>query len=109
MTHALTFLSLGWAGSILFNEHLKAEFEAFRTRVDTFSLGICNGCQLMALLGWVPFPGVDLGATQPRFIHNDSGRFESRWSSVTIQESPSIMLKGMEGSTLGTLCVYMCE
>ena len=67
-------------------------------REDTWSLGVCNGCQLMALLGWVP--GTADGATgmlpdekQPRFIHNKSGRFESRWSTVTVQESPAIMLK----------------
>ena len=67
------------------------------SRPDTFSLGVCNGCQLMALLGWVPWQGItdDL---QPRFIHNRSGRFESRFSTVKILKSPSIMLKGMEKS-----------
>lgn len=45
----------GWAGSILFNPLLLAQFCAFRDRADTFSLGVCNGCQLLALLGWVPF------------------------------------------------------
>ena len=80
-------------------------------RPDTFSLGVCNGCQLMALLGWVPgqlaeAPSastngaseaasasvLDDGA-QPRFVHNASGRFESRWAHVTIQDSPSVLLK----------------
>lgn len=91
----------GWAGSIRFNSSLLAQFEAFKSRSDTFSLGICNGCQLMALLGWVPFPDIDLKDKQPRFIHNESKRFESRWSAVQIMESPSILLKGMAGSTLG--------
>jgi phosphoribosylformylglycinamidine synthase len=54
----------------------------------------------MALLGWVPWQGI-ADEKQPRFIHNLSGRFESRFSTVTILESPSLMLKGMEGSTLG--------
>jgi phosphoribosylformylglycinamidine synthase len=54
----------------------------------------------MALLGWVPWQGVE-DNIQPRFIHNSSGRFESRFSSVRIMPGPSIMLKGMEDSVLG--------
>ena len=70
-----------------------AQFSAFRDRPDTFSLGICNGCQLMALLGWVPFPqrvseGSLSAAMQPRFVHNASGRFESRWSTVQVTNPP---------------------
>ncbi len=90
----------GWAGSIRFNRELWAQFEAFLDRPDTFSLGVCNGCQLLALLGWVPWRGLE-GAAQPRFVRNASGRFESRFATVTIQPSPSVMLRGMEGSTLG--------
>ena len=95
----------GWAGSIRFNESLWAQFQAFYARDDTFSLGICNGCQLMALLGFIPAEG-GLGATpdekQPRFIHNDSGRFESRWVTVGIDEkTPAVMLDGMGGSKIG--------
>ena len=90
----------GWAGVIRFNDTLWSQFNAFYNRPDTFSLGVCNGCQLMALLGWVPFSGLE-DAVQPRFIHNQSGRFESRFSTLQIQESPSIMLKGMAGSSLG--------
>lgn len=64
-------------------------------RTDTFSLGVCNGCQLMALLGWVPGTESQLAdPAQPRFIHNTSGRFESRWATVQVQQdSPAIMLK----------------
>ena len=90
----------GWAAAIRFNEKVRAEFDAFYERPDTFSLGVCNGCQLMALLGWVPWRGIS-DEIQPRFIHNASGRFESRFSTVRINNSPSIMLKGMEGSVLG--------
>ncbi len=89
----------GWAGCIRFS-HLKNEFEKFYLRKDTFSLGVCNGCQLMALLGWIPWAGIE-DIRQPRFIWNRSGRFESRWATVKILPSPSIMLKGMEGSTFG--------
>jgi len=90
----------GWAGGIRFNKTAKDEFERFYERPDTFSLGVCNGCQLMALLGWVPWQGIE-DSRQPRFIQNRSGRFESRFSAVRILPSPSIMLKGMEGSVLG--------
>ena len=90
----------GWAAAIRFNERLKGMFNDFYTRSDTFSLGVCNGCQLFALLGWVPWLGIP-DDCQPRFIQNLSGRFESRWVMVKILESPAIMLKGMTGATLG--------
>ncbi|KAL4565824.1 hypothetical protein LXL04_029930 [Taraxacum kok-saghyz] len=97
----------GWAGSIRFNPSVLKQFRDFYNRKNTFSLGVCNGCQLMALLGWVPGPEVAMGDTvQPRFVHNESGRFECRFASVTIKESPSIMLKGMEGSTLGVWAAH---
>ncbi len=90
----------GWAGVIKHNQILRGMFDRFYDRDDTFSLGVCNGCQLLALLGWVPWKGLD-ETIQPRFVHNRSGRFESRWSQVKIQPSPSVLLTGMEGSTLG--------
>jgi len=90
----------GWAGTILFNEKLREMFDRFYAREDTFSLGVCNGCQLMALLGWVPWKGI-AGEKQPRFVHNTSGRFESRWVQVEVLPSPSVLLSGMEGSRLG--------
>ncbi len=90
----------GWAGVICFNRGVFDQFRKFYERPDTFSLGVCNGCQLMALLGWIPWQGTP-DKDQPRFIHNLSGRFESRFSSVRIYPSPSIMLRGMAGSTLG--------
>jgi len=90
----------GWAASIRFNKKVWDQFEKFYHRPDTFSLGVCNGCQLMALLGWVPWRGIS-DELQPRFIHNKSGRFESRFSTVKILKSPSIMLQGMENSVLG--------
>jgi len=90
----------GWAATILFNKRLKAMFDEFYNRADTFTLGICNGCQLFGLLGWVPFKGLDADR-QPRFVHNLSGRFESRWTTVKVQDSPAIMLKGMEELIFG--------
>ena len=90
----------GWAATIQFNRKLADMFLAFYERPDTFSLGICNGCQLFALLGWVPWQGID-PARQPRFIRNTSGRFESRWSTVKVLPSPAVMLRGMEGMVFG--------
>ena len=90
----------GWAASIRFNKKIWSQFDTFYQRPDTFSLGVCNGCQLMALLGWVPWRDI-ADNLQPRFIHNKSGRFESRFSTVKILRSPSIMLKDMENAVLG--------
>ena len=81
----------GWASTIKYNSKAKKLFDKFYRRKDTFSLGICNGCQLMGLLGWVP----------GKFTHNKSGRFESRWITVEILKSPAIMFKNMAGSKLG--------
>lgn len=90
----------GWAGIIKFNKELKNLFKRFFNRPDTFSLGVCNGCQLMALLGLIPWQEIP-EIKQPRFIRNPSERFESHWGTVKISKSPSMMLKGMEGSILG--------
>jgi len=90
----------GWAATILFNDRLKKMFADFYNREDSFTLGICNGCQLFGLLGWVPFSGLEADK-QPRFIKNVSSRFESRWSTVKICESPSIMLQDMEDMVFG--------
>ncbi|MBN2543845.1 phosphoribosylformylglycinamidine synthase [bacterium] len=90
----------GWAGVISLNPNLRQMFDDFYDRPDTFSLGICNGCQLMALLNWVPWKGIP-EAQQPRFIRNSSERFESRWVTVKVQDSPAIMLNGMAGSVFG--------
>ena len=90
----------GWAAPILFNPSVRDMFERFYDREDTFTLGVCNGCQLMANIGWLPYRNIPV-ESQPRFEHNTSGRFESRWVGVQVLPSPSILLRGMEGSILG--------
>ena len=90
----------GWAGAIRLSPTLWQQFQGFYNRPDTFSLGVCNGCQLMALLGWVPWQGM-ADEVQPRFIQNTSGRFESRFATVQIQPGPAVMFRGMEGAALG--------
>ncbi|MBI2854208.1 MAG: phosphoribosylformylglycinamidine synthase [Chloroflexi bacterium] len=90
----------GWAGVVRFNTRVRGEFEAFYNRPDTFSLGVCNGCQVMALLGRIPWQGIGM-ERQPRFVLNESAMFESRFAAVNVMPGPSIMLRGMEGSVLG--------
>jgi phosphoribosylformylglycinamidine synthase len=87
-----------WAGII--RGQLASQFDRFYRRPDTFSLGVCNGAQLMALLGWAPDPAL-ADELRPRFIRNRSGRFECRLATVEITPSPSIFLRGMAGSRLG--------
>lgn len=86
----------GWARSILYNERLKDLFQAFFEREDRFTLGICNGCQMISQLKEI-IPGA---AHWPRFMRNRSEQFEARYANVEVMESPSIFLKGMAGSQL---------
>jgi len=86
----------GWAKSILFNANAREMFKTFFHREDTFSLGVCNGCQMLSNLKEI-IPGSE---TWPHFVQNKSERFEARFSLVEIQESPSIFFKGMEGSRM---------
>lgn len=89
----------GLAALVRFNPQVKEMFDAFIAREDTFTFGVCNGCQFMSLSGWL-MPGTP-EASQPRFLGNTSRRFESGWSTVLIRKSPALMLRGMEGSFLG--------
>lgn len=84
----------GWAKSILFNARARDVFESYFNREDTFSLGVCNGCQMMANIKEL-IPGADLW---PHFVRNNSEQFEARYSLVEVMESPSILLQGMAGS-----------
>ncbi|KAF9409011.1 hypothetical protein HW555_011493 [Spodoptera exigua] len=94
----------GWAAGILFSDSLSSQFSHFKNRNDTFSLGVCNGCQLMALLGWIDPESTEKSAskTQVFLDHNTSERFECRWSAVKITEDKSdVWFRGMGGSVLG--------
>ncbi|MBW7894450.1 MAG: phosphoribosylformylglycinamidine synthase [Opitutaceae bacterium] len=86
----------GWAKSALFNDRARAEFATFFTREDTFGLGVCNGCQMMSNLKSI-IPGAD---HWPRFVQNQSERYEGRFVSLKIEQSPSILFKGMAGSVI---------
>ncbi|MGB2398053.1 MAG: phosphoribosylformylglycinamidine synthase [Flavobacteriaceae bacterium] len=87
----------GWAGAFKYNPKAKKALTSFFNRPDTLSLGVCNGCQLFIELGLL----TPEHSENPRMLHNDSGKFECHFSSVSIQPSSAIMLQGLEGSTLG--------
>ena len=86
----------GWATSILEREALRAMFGDFFARPDSFSLGVCNGCQMLSQLKAL-IPGAE---AWPRFLRNHSEQFEARFSLVEVVESPSILLAGMAGSRI---------
>ncbi len=86
----------GWAKSVLFHDRTRAEFAQFFARPDTFSFGACNGCQMMSNLRSL-IPGA---AHWPRFVQNQSERYECRFVSLKVEDSPSVLFKGMAGSVI---------
>jgi phosphoribosylformylglycinamidine synthase len=90
---------VGWAQSILEHRHARQVFEDFFKRPDTFSLGVCNGCQMITRLKEL-IPGAE---QWPTFVENASRQYEARFSMVQIKDSaetPSVFLHGMSGSAL---------
>jgi phosphoribosylformylglycinamidine synthase len=92
----------GWAKSILYHARARDEFAAFFARPDTFALGVCNGCQMMAALKEI-VPGA---AAWPRFLKNASEQFEARLVTVEILASPSIFFRGMAGSRIPVVTAH---
>jgi len=86
----------GWAKSILFNTRARTEFAAFFDRNDTFTLGVCNGCQMLSNLHEL-IPGAELW---PHFVRNRSEQFEARLVMVEIVDTPSIFFRAMAGSRM---------
>jgi phosphoribosylformylglycinamidine synthase len=86
----------GWAKSILFNARAREEFAAFFERDATFTLGVCNGCQMLSALKEL-IPGA---AAWPRFVRNQSEQYEARLTLVRIPQSNSVLFAGMHGSVL---------
>ena len=87
----------GWAGAFLYNDKAKTALDNFFKRDDTLSVGICNGCQLFMELEIVN-PEHEIHG---KMLHNHSKKHESGFTTVTIQKNNSVMLKSLEGSTLG--------
>ena len=86
----------GWAKSALFNSRARDAFQGFFERNDSFTLGVCNGCQMMSNLSEL-IPGSEFW---PHFVRNRSEQFEARVAMVQVQESNSIFLQGMAGSRM---------
>jgi phosphoribosylformylglycinamidine synthase len=86
----------GWAKSVLFHARLRDMFSAFFARPDSFTLGVCNGCQMLSTLKEL-IPGAE---HWPRFVRNHSEQFEARFSQLEILESPALFFAGMQGSIL---------
>ena len=93
----------GWAGAFLYNPKAKTALDNFYARLDTLSLGVCNGCQLMMELGLV-YPD---WAEHPKMHHNGSGKFESTFINVSIPQNNSVMLGSYEGDRLGVLLAHV--
>ncbi len=89
----------GWAGAFLYNDKAYTALKNFYARENTMSLGVCNGCQLMAELDLIA--PLRSGVAPVKMQHNRSGKFESCFVGVDVMSSPSIMLKELEGTTLG--------
>lgn len=87
----------GWAGAFMYNEKSRITLEKYYKRPDTLSLGVCNGCQLMAELGLL-YPD---HSEMPKLLHNKSQKFESGFVSVRIPENNSVMMNNMAGMELG--------
>jgi phosphoribosylformylglycinamidine synthase len=87
----------GWAGAFRYNEKARKALENFYKRSDTLSLGVCNGCQLMAELGLI-YPGQN---EMPKLLHNNSNKFESGFLGVRIPENNSVMFGDLSGMELG--------
>ena len=86
----------GWANSILLNSNVKDEFSEYFSRTDSFTLGVCNGCQMVSNLKEI-IPGTK---NWPSFEKNTSEQFEARLTSVKIKQTNSIFFNGMEGSIM---------
>ncbi len=86
----------GWAKSILFHDRMREHFANFFARKETFTLGVCNGCQMLAELKEL-IPGAEYW---PRFVRNRSEQFEARYVMVEVPPSQSVLLSDMQGSRL---------
>ncbi len=87
----------GWAAALLYNEKARQALQDFYDRPDTLSLGVCNGCQVMTELGFI-YPE---HRQHPKMLHNASGKFESGFVNVEIENNDSVMLRSLAGSRLG--------
>ncbi|MDR1202938.1 MAG: phosphoribosylformylglycinamidine synthase subunit PurQ, partial [Tannerellaceae bacterium] len=87
----------GWAGGFLYNENASKAIRNYYARKDTLSMGICNGCQLMAELELL-YPEHE---KKHKMLLNESDKFESEFVTLEIPKNHSIMFGSLSGSKLG--------
>ncbi|MCO5234436.1 MAG: phosphoribosylformylglycinamidine synthase [Chitinophagales bacterium] len=87
----------GWAGAFKFNDKAKKALDKYFARPDTLSIGICNGCQLFTELNLIYPEHLE----HPKMLHNDSQKYETLFTSITIQDNDTVMFHSLTGSTLG--------
>ena len=95
----------GWAKSVLLHPDTRKEFKDFFERKDTFTLGVCNGCQFLSRIKEV-IPGTE---NWPTFERNSSEQYEARTCMIEIidnKSSPSVFLHGMAGSTFPVVTAH---
>ncbi|MCS6800116.1 MAG: phosphoribosylformylglycinamidine synthase [Myxococcota bacterium] len=92
----------GWACSLAWNERARSAIESFFARTDTFGLGVCNGCQMLAAASEL-VPGAD---PWPTFERNRSEQYEARVVGVRVEPSPSVLLRDMQGSVLPVVVAH---
>lgn len=92
----------GWAASVLFNDALRDQFAAFFADTGTFSLGVCNGCQMLAQLHEI-IPGA---SHWPVFRRNASEQYEARLVTLEVMASPSLLFAGMQGSRIPVVVAH---
>lgn len=92
----------GWATSILERPALREQFATFFARENTFTLGVCNGCQMLSQLKGI-IPGA---AHWPQLLRNTSEQYEARLAQVEVGESPSLLLRGMTGSRIPVVVAH---
>jgi len=82
----------GWSKTILYNNIVKDQFEEFFHNENVFTLGVCNGCQMLSNLKDI-IPGADFW---PSFERNLSDQFEARLAQVKIFKTESVLLNDMD-------------
>ena len=92
----------GWYTNINNNSHLLNQFKKFYKHPEKFSIGICNGCQLMSRLGWIK----GIKNEKIKLEKNISNRFESRFPTLKVKRSKSIFFKNMKKTCFGMWCAH---
>ena len=83
----------GWSKTVMYNTNVKDQFEQFFQDQAKFTLGVCNGCQMLSNLKQI----IPDAGHWPSFKRNLSDQFEARLAQVKIEKTNSVLLENMEG------------